>query len=125
MSIIDTDRMRAQRPCTFPEFLTALNNPAPVFTSVPRTLRDHVGYRQFGDFGTVLLAEQPATKDLSDRVQRWRVTDAAAREDMPLREHPDQTADDRRFRFVIAITAAVIISWIAFGVLIAAFAGEL
>lgn len=113
-------------PCSFAVFLDTLGNPPPVLAGrIPPTLRDQVGYRQFGDFGTVLLAEKPATADLSDRVERWRVIDAAAREDMPLREHADQTADDRRFQFATAFTAIVIIGWIVFGVLIAAFAGEL
>ncbi|WP_231420897.1 hypothetical protein [Sphingomonas sp. Leaf205] len=122
----DTTTREIERPCSFDRFLSSLGYlPAVASRPIPRTLRDHVGARQFGDFGIVLLAEKPATTDLSDRVQRWRVIDAAAREDMPLREHPDQTADDRRFQFLTAGTAVVIIGWIVFGVLIAAFAGNL
>lgn len=123
LSIIETDRMRAQRPCTFPEFLTALNNPGPVFTSVPRSLREHVGYRSFGDFGALPMAERPASADLSDRVARWRSIEA--REDLPLQAHPDQVADDRRHRFAFAVTSLTLTSWIIIGVVAAAWSGKL
>jgi len=122
----DTTTRRIERPCSFDQFLSSLGyQPAIASRPIPRTLRDLVGARLFGDSGTVLLADKPTTADLSDRVQRWRVIDAAAREDMPLREHPDQTADDRRFQFLTAGTAVVIFGWIVFGVLVAAFAGNL
>lgn len=122
----DTTTREIERPCSFDRFLSSLGYPPAVASRpIPRTLRDLVGARQFGDSSTVLLAEKPTTADLSDRVQRWRVIDAAAREDMPLREHPDQTADDRRFQFLTAATAIVIIGWIVVGVLITTFTGKL
>ena len=122
--LIDIRSKRAEHSCSFGVFLAALDNPLPAFTSAPRTLR-HVGHRSFGNFGTVLLAEKPATADLSDRVQRWRAIDASTREDAHLQAHADQTADDRRFRFFVAMTAAVIIGWLTLGISVAAFAGKL
>lgn len=123
LSIIETDRMHAQRPCTFPEFLTALNNPAPLFTSVPRTLRDHVGYRSFGDFGAVLMADRPASADLSDRVARWR--SAERRDDLTLRAHPDQTAEDRQFDFLFVVTPIAIMLLVLIGLMAAWLKGAL
>jgi len=121
--LIDIRCKRAEQSCSFGVFLVALDNPLPAFTSAPRTLR-HVGHRSFGNFGTVLLAEKPATADLSDRVQRWRAIDASTREDAPLQAQADQTAD-RGFRFFVAMTAAVIIGWLTLGISLAAFAGKL
>ena len=125
MSLSETRFRSAGQPCSFDHFLKVLDNPTSAFAGIPRTLRDNVGCRSFGNFGTILLAEKPGPTDLSDRVRRLRAIDATRREDIPLRAHPDQTADDRRFQFATACTAIVIIGWIVFGVLIAAFAGKL
>lgn len=91
----------------------------------PRSLRQHVGAREFGDFGTFLMADKPATADLSDRVARWRTIDASARQDIPLRAHPDQSADDRRFRFAVSVTTIVFSAWIFIGVVATALTGKL
>lgn len=90
---------------------------------IPQTLRSHIGARSLGDFGTVLLAEKPASADMSHLVARWR--EAEAREDIALRAHPDQTADDRRFRFALSVTTIVFSAWIVIGVVAAALAGKL
>lgn len=125
MSLIKTRFRSADQPCSFDGFLYALDNGAPAFAGAPRTLRDHVSRRSFGDFGTILMTEKPGAADLADRVRRLRAIDATMREDVPLRAHPDQTADDRRFQFATAITAIAIIGWLAIGVLISAFAERL
>lgn len=111
--------------CSFDTFLSALNNPAPAFAGTPRTLRDHIGARQFGDFGTVMMTEKPASSELSDRVARWREIDAAAREDMPLRARYDQTARERRFEFALAVTTCFLGGWIVIGIAVAFITGKL
>lgn len=122
----DTKPRSSESHCSFDHFLHVLGHePASALRPVPRTLRHHVGAREFGDFGAVLLAAKPATADLSGRVQRWRAIDAAARENTPLRAHPDQTADDRRLRFAIAVTVGTFSSWILLGIIAAASAGKL
>lgn len=122
----DTKLRSSERPCSFDHFLHALGHqPAPALRPIPRTIRQHVGARALGDFGAVLLAEKPASADLSVRVARWRTIDAAARQDLPLRAHPDQSADDRRFRFAVSITTLAFGSWIVIGVVAAALAGKL
>ncbi|MEG3084847.1 hypothetical protein U1707_14435 [Sphingomonas sp. PB2P12] len=110
----DTKPRPTEPACSFETFLSALNNSAPAFAGTPRTLRSHVGARQFGDFGTVLMAERPASFDLSKRVERWRGIDMA-REDLPLRAHPDQTADDRRFNVLFVLTPAMILIMVLAG----------
>lgn len=90
---------------------------------IPQTLRTHIGTRRFGDFGTVLMAEKPASADLSERVARWRAAEVS--EDLPLRAHPDQSADDRRFQFAVAVTTTAFGGWIIIGVAAAALAGKL
>lgn len=113
------------RPCSLDTFMHALGHqPSPAQPSIPRTLRSQIGERQFGDFGTFLMAERPASADLSKRVERWRGIDMA-REDLPLRAHPDHTAEDRRLRFALAITAGTLSSWVVIGVIAAALAGKL
>ncbi|VVT20491.1 hypothetical protein SPHINGO391_470075 [Sphingomonas aurantiaca] len=119
----DTTARQIERPCSFDRFLSVLNNPAPAFAVAPRTLRDHVSYRDFGDFGGVLLAERPASTELSDRVARWRTVEA--REDLPLHVHPDQSADDRRHRFAFTVTSLTLASWIIIGLVAAAASGKL
>ena len=120
----DTKARPTERPCSLDTFMHALGHqPAPVLASIPQTLRRPVGARQFGDFGTVLMAEKPAASDLSDCVARGRA--AEVREDLPLRAHPDQIADDRRFRFAASVTTIVFSSWIVIGVVAAALAGKL
>lgn len=103
--------------CSFDTFLSSLGSPAPAFASTPQTLRDHIGARQFGNFGTVLMAEQPASADLSNLVARWRAADV--RKDLPLRAHPDQTADDRRFNFLFVATPIAIMMWVVIGLVAA------
>lgn len=114
-----------EQPCSFDAFLSACGNPMPAFAGVPRTLRDHIGQRDLGDFGTVLMAERPVSDDLSAHVARWRASNAAHREDLLLRAHPDQTAEDRRLRFGVAVTTIVFSGWVIIGVIAAAFAGKL
>lgn len=67
-----TSARQIERPCSFDQFLTVLDDPAPAVSDVPRTLRDRVGYREFGDFGTVLLANSPAAEAAT--IDRPRVT---------------------------------------------------
>ena len=113
----------AEPPCSLDTFMHALGHqPAPALASIPQTLRSHIGARQFGDFGTVLMAELPASIDLSKRVERLRGYGAAAREDLPLRAHPDYTAENRRLRFAISVTTIVFSGWIIAGVIAAALA---
>lgn len=119
MSLIDTRPSPAEQACSFGHFLVALNNPAPAFAGMPRTLRDHIGARQFGDFGTVLMAERPASHDLSKRVERWRGYDAGRRADLPLRAHPDQIADDRRFNRLFVVTPIAIMMLVLTGLVAA------
>lgn len=123
MSLIDTCSRSFEQSCSFDRFLDVLDNPAPAFAGIPRTLREHVGSREFGSFGAVLMADRPASADLSDRVARWRTVEA--REDLPLRAHPDQTADDRRHRFALAVTSLTLTSWIIVGIIAAALSGKL
>lgn len=114
------------QPCSFTRFLDELGNPPPALAGgPPQTIRALVGSRQFGDFGTVLMAEKPASADLSAHVARWRATDRARRDDLPLRAHPDQTADSRRLEFALAVTAGTLGGWIILGVIAAAIAGKL
>ncbi|RYG93424.1 MAG: hypothetical protein EON58_18360, partial [Alphaproteobacteria bacterium] len=85
----NTKARPVERPCSLDKFMHALGHqPAPALPPIPQTLRSHIGARQFGDFGTVLMAERPASVDLFKRVERWRGIDMA-REDLPLRAHPD------------------------------------
>lgn len=120
----DTKARAIERPCSFDQFLNVLGHqPALALPPIPRSLRSHIGARELGEFGTVLMAEKPASADLSDRVARWRA--AEAREDLPLRAHPDQTADDRRFRFALAVTTIVFSGWVIIGVVAAGLAGKL
>ncbi len=122
----DTKLRSSERPCSFDHFLKALGHqPATALQPIPRTLRDHIGAREFGDFGAFLMTDKPATADLSDRVARWRTIDASARQDLPLRAHPDQSADDRRFRFAVSVTTIVFSGWIFIGVVAAALSGKL
>lgn len=110
---------QTETACPFPVFLAALDNPAPIFNVPPRTLRDHISKRHFGDFGAVLMAERPAHDDLSKRVERWRGLDSASREDLPLRAHPDQAADDRRFNLLFVVTPIAISVWVLIGLMAA------
>lgn len=121
----DTKPRPTEPACSFGTFLSALNNPTPAFAGPPRTLRDHIGQREFGDFGTVLMAERPASADLSKHVLRWREMDATPREDLPLRAHPDQTAEDRRFNFLFVVTPTAIMLWILMGLMAAWLKGVL
>lgn len=111
--------------CPFPVFLAALNNPAPSFAGPPRTLRDHIGRREFGDFGTVLLAKRPPSADLSDRVAKWRTIECATQHDTPIQPHPDHTAEDRKFSLLFVATPVAITIWVVIGLAAAAFAGKL
>ena len=111
--------------CSFDTFLSVLNNPAPAFAATPRTLRNHVGARQFGDFGAVLLAERPASADLSDRVARWREIDTTTRDDVPLRARAGQTASERRLQFALAVTSGTLGGWIVIGIVVAFITGKL
>jgi len=90
----------------------------------PRTIRPHFGAREFGQFSTV-LAEAPASLGMQARVHRWRERDAGQREDLPLRSHPDQSADDRCLLFAVTVTAATLIWWILIGVAAAWLRGKL
>lgn len=120
----DTIAREIERPCSFDQFLNVLGHqPVLASPSLPRTLRSNISSRDFGDFGTVLMAEKPASANLSDRVARWRATEA--RENLPLRSHPDQTADDRRFRFAVSVTAIVFSAWIVIGLVAAALSEKL
>lgn len=126
MSLIDTPIRPLERPCSLDRFMHALGHqPVPAVAQIPQTLRSHLGARQFGDFGTVLLAERPASSDLSKRVERWRDVEAAAREDLPLRAHPDQTAEDRRFNFLFVATPIAIMIWVVIGLISAYLGGVL
>lgn len=122
----DTIARQIERPCSFDQFLNVLGHqPAFASSPIPQTLRDHIGRREFGDFGTVLMAERPASADLSDRVARWREVGRDIREDLPLRANADQTADDRRLKFAIAMTSTLIGGWIIVSVVVAALDGKL
>lgn len=113
----DTKPRPTEPACSLVIFLSALNNPAPAFAGPPRTLRDHIRRREFGDFGPVLMAERPASANLSERVLRWRAMDATPREDLPLRAHPDQTAEDRRFNLLFVATPLAIMILVLTGLL--------
>ncbi|PZO77059.1 MAG: hypothetical protein DI640_01365 [Sphingomonas taxi] len=119
-----TNVQQVEAPSSFADCFDILGDPAPALAGrIPQTLRGHVSARPFGDFGTVLLAQKPASSDLSDRVVRWRAGDV--RGDLPLRAHSDQSADDRRLRFAISVTAVVFSGWIIVGVIAAALSGKL
>jgi hypothetical protein len=109
---------QSQAACPFPVFLDALDNPAPSFAGPPRTLRDPIGKREFGDFGAVLMANRPPTTDLTERVAKWRTIDAATH-DTPLLPHPDHTTEDRRFSLLFLATPAAIILWVIIGLIAA------
>jgi hypothetical protein len=112
-------------PCSFERFVDALSTD--VVDERPRatgTIRPHFGVREFGQFSTV-LAEARASLGMEARVHRWRERDAEQREDVPLRSHPDQSADDRRLLFAVTITAATLFAWILIGVAAAWLRGAL
>lgn len=115
----ETKAREIQRPCTFPVFLAALNNPAPSFAGPPRTMRDHVGKREFGDFGAVLLANRRPSANLSERVIKWRTLEAEEHHNVPLHPHPDHTANDRRFSLLFLATPAAIVLWVIIGLIAA------
>lgn len=124
--LTDTIAREIERPCSFEHVLNVLGHqPALASAQMPRSLRDHIGAREFGDFGAVLIAERPASADLSDRVARWREVGRDIREDLPLRANADQTADDRRLKFAIAMTSILIGGWIIVSVVVAALDGKL
>lgn len=106
----------SETACSFDIFVSALDNPAPAFAGMPRTLRDHIGAREFGDFGTVLMAERPASADLTTTVERWRDADVKARADLLL-PHPDQIAEDRRFNNLFVITPMLIVIMVLAGLI--------
>lgn len=120
-----TKAREIQRPCTFPVFLAALNNPAPSFAGPPRTLRDHVGKREFGDLGPVLLANRRPSADLSERVIKWRTLEAEEHHNTPLHAHPDQIAEDRRFQVMFVNTPIAIVCAVGIGLATAWFGGAL
>ncbi len=112
-------------PCSFERFVDALTPVAPKDQPPALgTIRPHFGAREFGQFATV-LAEAPASLGMQARVHRWRERDAAQHDDLPLRAHPDQSADDRRLLFAVTVTAATLISWILIGVAAAWLRGAL
>lgn len=111
--------------CPFPVFLAALDNPAPSFAGPPRTLRNHIGRREFGDFGAVLMANRPPSADLSDRVAKWRTTESSEQHNAPLHPHPDHAAEDRRFSLLFVATPVAIMIWVVIGLVAAACAGKL
>ena len=122
----DTTPKASERPCSFDRFLHTLGHqPAPALRPIPRTLRHHVGAREFGDFGTVLMAEKPASADLSDRVARWRTVERSTRQDLPLHGPVDHSASDRLFNLIFLATLAAIIVWVVLGLIAAALAGKL
>lgn len=121
----DTKPRPTEPACSFTTFLSALDNPARAFAGIPRTLRDHIGLRELGDFGTVLMAERPVSDDLSAHVARWRASDSARRVDVPLRPHPDQKAEDRRFSILFVLTPILIMLWVLIGLLAAWLRGVL
>lgn len=123
LSLIETPCRSLERPCSFERLTQTLGNLAPAFSGAPRTLRDHVGRREFGDFGAVLMAERPASADLSNRVARWR--SAEARDDLPLRAHPDQTAEDRQFNILFVLTPITITLWVLIGLITAWLRGAI
>lgn len=85
----------------------------------PQTLRHHIRARELGDFGAVLMADRPVSDDLSARVERWRTIDAAYRDDLPLRSHPDRAAEDRNFNFIFVALPVAIMVWIVAGLIAA------
>lgn len=122
----DTKLRSSERPCSFDHFLHALSHqPAPALRNIPRTLRHHVGAREFGDFGAVLMAEKPASADLSDRVARWRTVERSTRQDLPLHGPVDHSASDRLFNLIFLATPAAIMVWVVLGLIAAALAGKL
>ena len=122
----NTKAWPAEWPCSLGTFMQTLGHePAPALASIPQTLRSHIGARQFGDFGTVLMAERPASADLSNRVERWRVVEVATDEDLPLHGQPDQTAEDRRFDFLFVVTPILIMLLVLIGLITAWLKGAL
>ena len=123
----NTKARPVQRPCSLDTFMHALGHqPASALAGgPPQTVRALVGSRQFGDFGTVLMAEKPASADLSAHVARWRATDRARREDLPLHAHPDQVAEDRRFSFLFVAAPIAIMLWVLIGLMAAWLKGML
>ena len=122
----NTKARPVQRPCSLDTFMHALGHQPATATAaatIPQTLRSHINARRFGDLGSVLLAERPASSDLSHRVARWRAIEV--REDLPLRAHPDQAADDRRFHFAVSVTTIVLSGWVMLGIAVAALTGKL
>lgn len=120
----DTKPRPNEPVCSFDVFPTALDHPAPAFAGMPRTLRTHVGARDFGDFGAVLLAQRPASSDLSNRVQRWRDDEVTMRADL-LPPHADQVAEDRRFNLLYVVTPLVIVIGILAALIVAWLKGAL
>lgn len=120
----NTKARLVERPCSLNQFKYVLGHqPAPDAPQIPQTLRSHIGARQFGDFGTVLMAERPASADLSDRVERWRGVEAGTRDELPLRAHPHQTAEEHRFNVLFVVTPILIVCWVILGLIAAWFRG--
>jgi hypothetical protein len=115
----NTKARQPEAACPFPVFLAALDNPAPSFASPPRTLRDHIGKREFGDFGTVLMANRPPATDLTDRVAKWRAIEAAKQHGLPLHTNLDHAAEDRRFNLLFVVTPTAIMVWVLVGLMAA------
>lgn len=115
----DTKPRPTEPARSFTTFLSALDSPAPAFAGIPRTLREHIGRRELGDFGTVLMAERPVSDELSAHVARWRASDSARRDDAPLRPHPDQRAEDRRFDLLFVLTPIAIMLMVLVGLMAA------
>jgi hypothetical protein len=112
----NTKLRSSERPCSFDHFLHTLGHqPAPALRPIPRTLRDHIGKREFGDFGAVLLADLPPATDLTDRVRKWRTIEAVRQHDVPLHTRYDYAAEDRRFNVLFVVVPTAIMVWVLIG----------
>ena len=121
----DTKPRPTEPACSFDVFLSALDHPAPALAGIPQTLRSHIRQREFENFGTVLMAERPASDDLSVHVARWRAPDSERRDDVFLRPHPGQAAEDRRFDLLFVLTPIAIMLMMLVGLIAAWLRGVL
>lgn len=125
-------RQHADLPGARPLDLSAYPQVAPMGPT-PRTLREHVGNREFGSVATALAKADPTARRLSAVVHRARGRDAAALPAPTPRQAPRLIAmrdavHDRAERiaglFMMA-TSALLMIWIVIPVALTVIAGAL
>ncbi|MCU6454330.1 hypothetical protein LPN01_09585 [Sphingomonas sp. A2-49] len=123
-------RHAADLPGATPLDLTAYPRPSPMGPT-PRTIREHVGKREIGSFGTWLAEPDPTARRLRDVVRRARAVDDLARRPVSaaprliaMREAAEARAD-RAMRNAMIMVAAALALWVGVPTALALIAGVL